>query len=144
MSGGQARWGNHPYSARKLAAPCDCPVKTGFRAEKRRYMPKLKNCPYCHTIYRYRDVVSMKGKIQECYHCRKKFIVKKSFRAIPVLIACIVLIAFNLLVFHTSKDIGKSTFIIMVIINASVILLSILISPLFVRFRKPDRQQMKK
>lgn len=41
-------------------------------------MLKLPVCPHCRTVYYYSDVMkSTKNKRMECYHCKKKFAVKK-------------------------------------------------------------------
>ena len=114
-----------------------------IRQEKRRYMPKYQVCPYCWAKYRYKDVISFKGKIQECYHCKKRFAVKKIYRAVPIAIACVLMVIVNLVLFNTVPDIGKDTFIFIVMLDASVILTAFVISPLFVRFYKLPKKMQK-
>ena len=99
-------------------------------------MPKYQVCPYCRTVYRYKDIVFMKVKKQECYHCKKQFAAKKIYKAIPIAIACIVMIIVNLILFHTTADISKGTFAMIVMTDAAVILTAFVISPLFVRLKK--------
>ncbi len=94
------------------------------------------SCPYCRRNYRYKDTIRIKGKVQVCRHCKKKFEVQRRYQAIPVVIACIVMTAVNLICFYSSRNIAKSTFIILTAADAAVILLSLLISPLFIRFVK--------
>ncbi len=96
----------------------------------------LPHCPYCHTVYRYRDLTVLKGKTHMCYHCHKTFAVRRSFRVVPVVIACVLLIAVNLIVFWTSQDINKNTFLVLIMADAAVILLSLLTAPLFTRLVK--------
>ncbi len=104
-------------------------------------MSRMQQCPYCHTIYRYRDIIGLKGKVQTCYHCQKKFAVRKWYRCIPVIIACILMTVVNLVVFHTSKDINQGTFIVLILTDAAVILLSLLTAPFFTRLVKTARRQ---
>lgn len=97
-------------------------------------MPKYQVCPYCKVKYGYKDIVLMKGKIQECRKCKRRFEAKKKYKAIPVVIACVLMLAVNLIFFSSSDDIGKKEFITMVAADAAVILAAFVISPLFVRF----------
>ena len=105
-------------------------------------MPKFQVCPYCSTVYRYKDIILLKGKEHECYHCHKKFGIKKGYRAIPVAIACVIMVAVNLLLFHSTDDISKNTFLMIVLTDAAVILAAFVISPKFIRLTalsKKDR-----
>lgn len=106
-------------------------------------MPKFQVCPYCKTVYRYKDILALKGKEQECYHCQKKFGIKKSYRIIPVAIACILMVAVNLFLFHSSADISKNTFIMIVLTDAAVILTAFVISPKFIRFTALSKKERK-
>ena len=99
--------------------------------------PAQSECPYCHTVYRYSDLRKLKNaKTKECYHCKKQFAAKKIYKAIPIAIACIVMIIVNLILFHTTADISKGTFAMIVMTDAAVILTAFVISPLFVRLKK--------
>ena len=95
-----------------------------------------KKCPHCRKKIRGKDFAGMKERVQVCRHCKKQYELHKGYRVIPVVIACILMICFNLLMFHMSKDMNKTTFIIMVTADAAVILLSLLISPLFIKLTK--------
>ena len=104
-------------------------------------MSKLQVCPYCKTVYRYKDLISLKGKEHECYHCHKKFGIKKGYRLVPVAIACVLMIAVNLFLFHSSNDISKNTFIMIVLTDAAVILTAFVISPKFIRFAALSKKE---
>lgn len=101
----------------------------------------LPHCPYCHTVYRYRDLTAMKGKEQACYHCHKTFSVRRSGRIWPVLIACLLLIVMDVVIFWTTKNLNKSTFLALIVTDAAVILLSLLIAPFFTQLKRPYRKQ---
>ena len=73
-----------------------------------------KKCPHCRRKIRCKDLAGMKERVQVCRHCKKQYELHKGYRVIPVVIACILMICFNLLMFHMSKDMNKTTFIIMV------------------------------
>ena len=98
-------------------------------------MPKYQVCPYCRTVYRYKEITSMKGKVHECYHCKKRFAVKKGFKAIPVAVVCFLMVIVNLIIFQTSRNISTGTFAVMIVLNAAVILTAFIIAPLFVRLK---------
>ena len=104
-------------------------------------MPKFQVCPYCNTVYRYKDILSLKGKEHECYHCHKKFGIKKGYRAIPVAIACVIMVAVNLLLFHSTDDISKNTFLMIVLTDAAVILAAFVISPKFIRLTALSKKE---
>lgn len=41
-------------------------------------MFQLPVCPYCHTVYHYKEVRKTKNNKQQiCYHCGKEFNIKK-------------------------------------------------------------------
>ncbi len=107
-------------------------------------MPKYQVCPYCKTVYRYRDIIKLKGKRQECYHCKKAFGIKKIYKAIPVAAACVLMTAVDLFLFHSSQDISKNSFIMIVLTDAAVILAAFIISPLFVRLTALSKKELKR
>lgn len=94
---------------------------------------KLPVCPYCHSVYRYRDVVNISEKRHNCYHCGRAFEVSKATgRTVLMLIVCCVLISFNVLLFYTSKNIN---IVVMAITDAAFIAAAIMLFPFTVKFR---------
>ncbi len=104
-------------------------------------MPKYQVCPYCRTVYRYKDIISLRGREHECYHCRKKFGIKRGFRFIPVIAACIIMVAVNLMLFHSADDISKNTFFMIVLTDAAVIIAAFVISPKFIRLTALSKKE---
>lgn len=96
-------------------------------------MWKLPVCPYCHTVYSYQEIVSMKGKEHQCYHCGRSFLIRRSLRAVPVIAVCMILILFNMIIFDASKDINIG---VVAVMNLIAVAASLAASPLMIRFRK--------
>lgn len=97
---------------------------------------KLPICPYCHTVYRYKDIIQLKGKETVCYYCKETFGINRKYRAVPVIIACVVLILFDVLVLFTSEDIQPSTLTVLIIADAVTVFSVMLFSPTMTRFEK--------
>lgn len=95
---------------------------------------KLPVCPHCNAVYRYNEVKNMsKFRHIECRHCKKPFTVYKSKgRSIFFIIDIIVLILFNLLLFHFCNF----NLIGLLIFTLIFFGLSLLILPFTVRFVK--------
>lgn len=102
-------------------------------------MSDMHICPYCKTIYRYRDIINLKNKRNKCYHCGKSFRVNKSLTFIPVLITSIILIIINTIVIHNSTDLSTGSFLMMAITDAVFIFISFVISPFMIRIQKSGR-----
>ncbi len=102
-------------------------------------MLKLPVCPYCNTVYRYKEVYLLKGSEYNCYHCKKKFRISRIGRIIPIIIIAAVLVGVNLFIFHTSKDLNL---VPVVIIDVLGIMAAFVMFPLTVRFipEKNDRR----
>ncbi len=102
-------------------------------------MSEIHLCPYCKTIYRYKDIIRLKGKSNKCYHCGKFFKADKLLTFIPVLITSIILIIINTIIIHNSKDLSTGSFITMAVTDAFFILISFVISPFMIRFIKAEK-----
>lgn len=108
-------------------------------------MLRLPVCPYCHTVYDYKQVQkASKLKKMKCYHCNKFFGVNyKLTRCIFISIICLILIIINTLLISSSDNFNMDFVYIMAAINMIVILLSIPFFPFTVRFKMLDRKQRK-
>ena len=60
----------------------------------------------------------------------------KCWQILPILIACVLMTAVNLIMLNTTQDITKSTFAVMIVTDAVVILTALLTAPLFTRLVK--------
>ncbi len=98
-------------------------------------MLKLPLCPYCEAIYRYGEVKAFKNKENiKCRHCGKSFSVSKTKgRIILIIVAAIILIALNILLFNIIK--GLTVFGCFVITVAAVSL-TVILFPFTTRFKK--------
>ena len=104
-------------------------------------MSELHVCPYCHTVYRYKDVINLKGKTQECYHCHKSFEVNRVLTFIPVPLISIVLIMANVLILKSSENISTGSFMILALSDALSVFAALVISPFLIRFRKKSKKK---
>ena len=107
-------------------------------------MPRFRECPYCHTVYRYKDIIGMKGKINECYRCKKPFRKINAYRIIIIAAACVLMVGVNLFLMFSDKNLSTATFRTMIILDAAVITLAFVIAPMMVSFRGLDKKQIKK
>lgn len=99
-------------------------------------MLKLPVCPYCHTVYGYKDVLLNKNKKSSCYHCKRKFIQSK-FKGYLYLILSAVFIAvvINIFIINLVANIFSAV-IPMFIVSIAIIVIGFLISPFFVSYKK--------
>lgn len=104
-------------------------------------MSELHVCPYCHTVYRYKDIIMLKGKTHECYHCHKSFEVNRILKYIPVPVISIVLIMMNVLILKNSENISTGSFMILALADAVSILIAYVLSPFLIRFRKMAKKK---
>lgn len=103
---------------------------------------KLPTCPYCNTVYRYKEVrQSIFKKEIICYHCKKKFRVVKT----PLLILAFILIALTLVIDVVELYISPAlNFGLLVTSNIVLILLTIILIPYFVLYSKFKKDLKKK
>ncbi len=99
-------------------------------------MLKLPVCPYCHTVYGYKDVLLNKNKKFFCYHCKRKFIQKK-FKGYLylILLAIFIGIIINLFIINLVANIFNAV-LLMFIVSIAIIVTGFLISPFFVKYKK--------
>lgn len=97
-------------------------------------MLKLPVCPHCHTVYYYGDVMkSTKHKKMECYHCKKKFAVKKwKGRCILISVVAIIVAVIDVLLLNVIK---MQSAIPIMIFTVICVLCSLLLLPYTVRYK---------
>ena len=102
-------------------------------------MFRLPTCPYCDTIYRYRDVRKNKkinkDELIECYHCSQNF--KQSKRGYIIIFGIVAIIAviINIIVLNISSNIFHSI-IPVIIISLVAILIGFIFTPYFIKYKK--------
>ncbi len=100
-------------------------------------MFKLPVCPYCNTVYSYKDVKNNRNKkIIKCYHCKNKF--KKNNLKGYVVLALIIIIltvALNLVVLNLTADFITSIIPLM-IISVFAVIIFIILTPFFSDYKK--------
>lgn len=100
-------------------------------------MFRLPVCPYCGTIYRYKDTkIAVKNKENTCYHCQKRF--KAAIfpmilagAAIPLLVG----IAINIFLLSRME---RAQLLPLFAVALLIILIIYLIVPFFTKFRKTE------
>jgi CXXC-20-CXXC protein len=100
-------------------------------------MFKLPVCPYCNTVYSYKDVKKNRDKkIIKCYHCKNEF-KKNNINGYFVLALIIVIltVALNLIILNLTADFITSIVPLMVISIIAVIIF-ILLTPFFSNYKK--------
>lgn len=106
-------------------------------------MFKLPVCPYCGTVYRYKDTKNaILKKDTECYHCHQQF----KIRLFPYVLAeAAVLIAMcigvNLLILSRLSSFDLFP---LFAVTIGVLLIIILLVPFFTHFIKTDSKQKKR
>ena len=99
---------------------------------------KLPVCPHCHTVYRYGEVRRLLlHREAVCYHCQKRFQIKKTRCLLLLLIWVAVCVAVNIL---SLVLIGNITVIGMFITNVILAVLAILLTPFFIRFTANEQR----
>lgn len=98
---------------------------------------KLPVCPYCKAVYRYGDVRRKNhNSTIKCHNCNKNF--KASYfkgRIIILIVAAVVLITLNSLIFNFIKGV---TLLGCLIFTAVFISITFLLFPYTVRYKKID------
>ncbi len=68
---------------------------------------KLPVCPHCGTAYQYNEIKQMKDGIEYCYHCKKKFRIRKKVNILLFIAAvCFLLICADLFVMVWSPSVN--------------------------------------
>lgn len=99
-------------------------------------MFKLPTCPYCDTVYRYKDVSDIKEKEHKCYHCDKPFEVKKMpYILILIFITAVLCVALNLLILFNMVNFNIW---LLLIPTACIIFVAKFLIPFFVKFKKTE------
>ena len=97
-------------------------------------MFKLPVCPYCKTIYRYKDVKKEAVKKEcTCYNCGKKFRVSKKKILILFLIIALITAIFDVLALYI---VAGTSFIGLIILNIIAVTAGFFLIPYFVEFKK--------
>ena len=107
-------------------------------------MFKLPVCPYCKTVYSYKEVRKNKnGKAIECYHCKNKFRVSniKGY-AVLALIVVTIAVTLNLIVLNLTADF-ISSIMPLVLISLAAVLVFIIFSPFFSGYKKINDIEVK-
>lgn len=106
-------------------------------------MFKLPKCPYCKTVYRYKDTKeALKNVDNECYHCHKKFKAKR-FPQILVLLLIIILpcIGFNILLLTQMRFLDFWSILILLVITIIFLVIGYFLIPFFVNFKKTETEK---
>jgi NADH:ubiquinone oxidoreductase subunit K len=107
-------------------------------------MFRLPVCPYCKTVYSYKEVRNNKNeKIIECYHCKNNFRVSniKGYAVLPLIVATVA-VTLNLIVLNLTADFISSIFPL-VIISLTAALVFILFSPFFSGYKRIKNIEVK-
>ena len=105
-------------------------------------MFKLPVCPYCHTVYRYKDVRHViNKKEQECYNCKKKMMISRKGFWLLGLIAIILSVASTFLIFNIFHN---ATAISAYIATVLIIILAFFVRPFFVTFKSIEKSNEEK
>ena len=93
---------------------------------------KLPVCPHCGTVYQYGEIKKMRDGSRYCYHCKKKFRVRKKLSIMLfMVIVCSLLVCSDLFILYYTFNINL---IVMAAANAVILTASILLCPFTVRF----------
>ncbi len=105
-------------------------------------MFKLPVCPYCKTVYDYKEVKENKNKIIKCYHCKRNFKkINKSF--ILLFLIVVISIIINTAIFSVSDTI-KQGLIFAGIVSVIAVLLYLLLSPYFISYKSFENTEKDK
>ena len=89
-------------------------------------------CPHCHAVFSYSEVRNMKQGDKICYHCKKKFSVRKLLPAFIFLsVVCALLVVINLAVIFSTENIS----IMIIIVDLLFVTAAVLMLPLTVSFK---------
>lgn len=103
-------------------------------------MLKLPVCPYCKTVYRYKDTKNaLKQKESECYHCRQTF-KATIFPSVLVLAAAVALlcVGINILMLSQMKNLNL---ILLFSVTIFLIIMGYFLVPFFISFKKTENDK---
>ncbi len=93
---------------------------------------RLPVCPHCHAVYTYKEVSDMHSGNMICYHCKKKFSVRKlPGAALWLSVICTLLVIFNLVIIFSTDNFT----VVPLIADLAAVTAAVLLLPLTVRFR---------
>lgn len=99
-------------------------------------MFKLPTCPYCDTVYRYKDVKNIKEKEHTCYHCNNVFKVRKMpYVMILALIVFVLCVGMNLLILF---NMTQFNIWVLIVPNFVIVTISVFFVEFFTKFKKKD------
>lgn len=102
-------------------------------------MFRLPVCPYCRTVYSYKDVKNNKDKNIECYHCKKVFRRSVKNYIIPVFMVILLTIILNVLIF-SGAEVFADAMISVSIVSVIAVILLIIVLPFFVKYKREDNK----
>lgn len=99
-------------------------------------MFKLPVCPYCNTVYDYKEVRRNKKKIIKCYHCKNEF-KKSNIKGYSVLAFIIVFTAvlINFVILNLTAAFIK-TIIPITAVSIIAVLIFIILCPFFIEYKE--------
>lgn len=103
-------------------------------------MFQLPVCPYCHTVYRYKEVRKTKDeKMQKCYHCHKTFSISK----FPGFLVLWLLVVISAVLLNIAVLLIMPAFnvIPLLVISFIAILLGLVFIPYFVKYKKIENKR---
>lgn len=98
-------------------------------------MFKLPICPYCHTVYSYKDVKINKESIIKCYHCKNKFSQNKIKCFFILTIIIMIAVAINIIILNSSGNL-ISSIIPVTIVSVTAVVLYMILTPYFTEYKK--------
>ena len=101
-------------------------------------MFKLPLCPYCKTVYNYKEVKENKKRIIKCYNCKRNF--KRSIKGYLLLFSLVIFITIliNVAILKASSAINEGL-IIVSILSIIAVLICLLLLPFFVSYKINDK-----
>lgn len=108
-------------------------------------MFRLPLCPYCKTVYSYKDVKKIrKEKTHICYHCGKKFKAGMFPQSLVLfLIVFVLCIAVNILILSNASDFDTILVIIMLLVTIIFLVAGYFLIPFFTGLKKTDKDEEK-
>ena len=96
-------------------------------------MFRLPTCPHCRTVYHYGEVRrAVFRKQEDCYHCKKSFLVSRKGIWLLLLILLAVCTIADIILFNVFPH---TTVITVYIVNSVLAVTAFLLLPFFIIFR---------